>query len=154
MAGYVTQIASGTYAVWASALPTSQQGFSQDADGNGVINGLEYALGLTPTSAGGTNSVTQLPRLTWTGSDAARLPALAIDLPSPGPMDVTYEVEVSDTLAGSWTTILEKVGNNSWAEVGASGATFTAAAAVDRTLFTVTDPGAHHFLRLKVTTNP
>jgi len=67
-------------------------------------------------------------------------------------MDVTYEVEVSDTL-DSWTTILEKVGNNAWAEIGASGATFTAVTAVDRTMFTVTGPGALHFLRLKVTSN-
>jgi len=154
VASYVTQIASGTYAVWASSLPPGQQGFSQDADGDAVVNGLEYALGLTPVSAGGTNGVTHLPKLAWTGSDDARLPALEIDLPSPGPMDVTYEVEVSDTLDGSWTTILEKVGNYAWAEIGASGATFTAATAVGRTRFTVTDPGAHHFLRLKVTSNP
>jgi hypothetical protein len=150
VADYITQIASGTYAVWASSLPTGRQGFSQDADGDGVINGIEYALGRSATRA---NGMIQLPRLAWTGRDAARLPALEIDLPSPGPMDVTYEVEVSDTL-GSWTTILEKAGNNAWAEIGASGATFTAATAVDRTLYTITDPGAHHFLRLKVTSNP
>ena len=69
-------------------------------------------------------------------------------------MDVTHEVEVSDTLEGLWTTILERAGNNAWAEIGASGATFTAATVADRTGFTVTDPGDHHFLRLKVTTNP
>jgi len=67
----------------------------------------------------------------------------------------TSGLEVSNTLTGSWTTILEKTGNDAWTVIGASGTTVTlAAAGTGRTLHTVTDPLSHHFLRLRVTKTP
>ena len=143
--------AAAPFALWAAALPAGQQGFYQDADGDGVSNGMEYALGRLATSTAGDNGAAQMPVFTWTGSGASRRPALVIDLPATVPLDVTYDVEVSTMLTDSWTAIIEKVGNSPWTALGASGATVSSAAAgPDRILYTVTDPQSHPFLRLRV----
>jgi len=147
--------AAAPYALWAASLPASQQDFSQDADGDSVINGMEYALGRIATSAVGDNGPAQLPVFTWTGSGSPRRPALAINLPATAPVDVTYSVMVSNDLSGTWAAIMEKTGNNPWTVIGSSGATVTSAAAgTGRILHTVTDVQAHRFLQLKVTKTP
>lgn len=147
--------AGAPFALWAVALPPGQQGFEQDADGDGVTNGFEYGFGRSATSAVDDNGVAQLPVFTWTGSGASRHPALAINLPSTVPADLSYDVEVSNTLSGSWTTILNMTANGPWTVIGASGATVSSAAAgPGRTLHTVTDAQARHFLRLKITKTP
>ena len=150
----VTQ-AAAPFATWAAALPAAQQGFAQDADSDGVGNGMEYALGRNATSGSGANGASQMPVLTWTGSGTARRPALAVNLATTAPADVTYDVEASDNLTGSWTSILGKSGNNPWTVIGGSGATVSSAVAgTGRMLHTVTDPLARHFLRLRVTKDP
>ena len=150
----VTQ-AAAPYALWAASLPSDRQGFSQDADNDGVANGVEYAMGRTAASATGDNGPAQLPSLVWTGSGASRRPALAINLATPSPVDTIYDVEVSNTLSGKWTTIMEKIGNNAWTVVGASGATVASASASQgRMLHTVTDTQSHHFMRMKITKTP
>ena len=143
------------FALWAATLPAGQQGFYQDADGDSVINGLEYALGRAATSATGDNGTAQLPAFTWTGSGSSRRPALAVNLPATAPVDVTYTVMASNSLTGSWTAIMEKTGNNPWTVIGSSGATVTSATAgTGRILHTVTDAQSHHFLQLRITKTP
>ena len=150
----VTQ-AGAPYALWAATLPAGQQGFYQDADGDGVGNGIEYALGRIATSAAGDNGPAQLPVLTWTGGGVPLSPALAINLPTTAPEDATYDVQVSNTLTDDWTAIIEKVGNNPWTVIGASGAGVSSASAgTGRTVYTVTDSQSHLFLRLVVTKTP
>jgi len=150
----LTQAAS-PYALWAATLPAGQQGFYQDADSDGVINGMEYALGRSATSAAGDNGAAQLPVITWTDNGVSPSPALSINLPTTAPEDVTYDVQVSNSLTDVWTTIMEKTGNNPWAVIGASGATVSSApAGTGRTLYVVTDGQLHHFLRLQIAKTP
>lgn len=147
--------AGAPYALWAATLPPGQQEFYQDADGDNIVNGVEYALGRSATSAVSDNGAAQLPVFAWTGSGASLRPALALNLSATEAADATYSVQAANDLSGVWTVIMEKTGSNPWAAVGSSGASVTSIAAeTGRILHTVTDAQAHQFLRLKVTKAP
>ena len=142
----LTQAAS-PYAVWATGLAAGAQGFSQDADHDGVSNGVEYALGRNGASAIGANGISQMPLIT---AMAGHL-TMALNLPDPAPVDIVYDVQVANDLGGSWTTIIEKRGTGPWNALGNSGATVASASSGSgRTTYTLTDVQGHHFMRLAV----
>jgi autotransporter-associated beta strand protein len=98
----VADTAADAYASWAAANGIAGQPFGGDFDGDGISNGLEYALaGLTPNAPdgfpgsfdGGTLSFTKRPEAVTNG-------------------DVTYTIETSATMApGSWTAVAAEVNN-------------------------------------------
>ncbi|MEI7955887.1 MAG: BACON domain-containing protein, partial [Verrucomicrobiota bacterium] len=142
----LTQAAS-PYAVWATGLAAGAQGFSQDADHDGVSNGIEYALGRDGASATGANGISQLPLIT---AMAGHL-TMVLNLPDPAPVDIVYDVQVANDLTGTWTTIIEKSETGPWTAVGNSGATVVSApGGSGRILHTITDVEGHHFMRLAV----
>ena len=144
--------AAWPYAVWATGLPPGAQGFTMDADRDGVPNGIEYALGRDGASGSGVNGIAQLPVITRTASGALQDLTMTLNLPDPTPADIVYDIEVSNDLTGSWTPIMEKSGTGPWAALGNSGATLSSSpAGGGRLLWTITDVPAYHFMRLAVT---
>ncbi len=147
----LTQAAS-PYALWAAGLPTNSQGFTQDADHDGVSNGIEYALGRDATNATGSNGVSQLPVLTVTGSGTLRYLTITLSLPQPAPEDIICDIQACNNPSGPWTIIMEKSGNAPWNAVGNSGATVLSSPnGSGRTSYAISDTHGYRFLRLAVT---
>ena len=146
--------AAPPFAVWAAALPQNAQGFSQDADLDGVSNGIEYALGRDATNPSGINGIAQLPLVTLAGSAALHHLTLTLNLPDPAPADIVYDIQAANGLTGSWTTIMEKTGTGQWTALGNSGATVVSAPnGSGRTSYAITDAQGYHFMRLAVTSS-
>lgn len=93
---------AGNYASWASANGIAGQAFDGDFDGDGLPNGLEYAIaGLNPSGPDGSPGTLANGTLTFT----KRAEAVANG-------DVTYTIETSLSLAeGSWTPVTPDVNN-------------------------------------------
>ena len=146
----LTQAAS-PYAVWATGLTEGARGFAQDADHDGVGNGMEYALGRDAASAAGSNGIAQLPAITPAASGALQSLTMSINLPDPAPPDIVYDVQVADCLTGPWTAIMNKTGAGPWTAAANSGATLTSSpAGSGRATYTITAVQGHHFMRLAV----
>jgi hypothetical protein len=99
-----------SYFSWASDnnLPSASAGMSQDADGDGLCNLLEYALNTDPMRPNASPLACDLESVG--GRDYLRL-----TIPkNPAAADVTYAVEVcGDLAAGSWSaadTVVEEDG--------------------------------------------
>jgi hypothetical protein len=99
-----------SYYSWASDnnLPSASAGMSQDADGDGLCNLLEYALNTDPMMPNASPLACDLESVG--GRDYLRL-----TIPkNPAAADVTYAVEVcGDLAAGSWSaadTVVEENG--------------------------------------------
>ena len=148
----LTQAAS-PYAVWAAGLTAGTQGFTMDADHDGVCNGMKYALGRDAATSSGSNGSSQLPVITAAGSGALRNLTMTLNLPDPAPVDIVYDVQVANGLTGTWTNIMEKSGTGSWTVLGNSGATLSSSpAGSGRTSYTIADVQGRHFMRLAVRT--
>lgn len=83
---------------------------NRDPDNDGVSNMVEYALSRNPSSATGTDgpagvgyAVNQSSR-TW----------LHLDMPEPAMSDVTYTVQGTTTLGGTWSNLASKTGTGAW----------------------------------------
>jgi len=87
-----------------------------DFDHDGIVNLLEYALGLNPTVASGAAALPTALRGDAHPLLSDRL-AISFSLPSPNPTDVTYIVQASDDLA-TWTDVASKTGADDWQWLG------------------------------------
>ena len=87
-----------------------------DFDHDGIVNLLEYALGLNPTVASGAAALPTALRGDANPLLSDRL-AISFSLPSPNPTDVTYIVQASDDLA-TWTDVASKTGADDWQWLG------------------------------------
>ena len=137
-------VASAGYSAWAATnAPTGTS--SDDYDGDGVSNGLEWVLGGLATS----NDLAKLPTgstsggnlvFTFVRNDAAWLSG-----------DTTVQIEVGTTLA-SWPAVYN-VGVDSASS--SAGVTVTDNGTTDTVTLTVTQaPDAAKFARLKVVVTP
>ncbi|MGK0188151.1 MAG: hypothetical protein ACI9R3_003943 [Verrucomicrobiales bacterium] len=90
---------SSVFAQWAAAqkLPSQMNGFSDDADGDGTANGIEFAFGTDPVRAD------RLPEPTFAFSDGS----LVIEYPaSANAENVEIAIQVSQTLQpDSWAPL-------------------------------------------------
>ena len=86
-------------------LPDEAKAFEADANGDGIPNGIAYALGIPITG------ITEALRY--------RLPTIVGDqwrviLPRILPQDLTYEVMVSTSFNANWTTVASRQPNGEW----------------------------------------
>ncbi|GAA5125523.1 PKD domain-containing protein [Luteolibacter yonseiensis] len=86
-----------------------------DSDADSISNLMEYALGRSPLASSGGNGASALPQGIVAGEPLLndRI-SLLIDMPQPAAPDLTYIIEGSSTLVGSWTPIATKVGTGIW----------------------------------------
>jgi hypothetical protein len=119
-------VATAGYATWATANGITGEPFGDDYDNDGISNGVEYALGMNPTTSSQPAGVFSGNTITFTkGSDAITN------------ADVSWIIETSTTLqAGSWTDEVTQAAGNS-----------------DPTISFTFTPGtpAKKFARLKIT---
>lgn len=104
--GFRIDLTNGFY-VWSRRMyPEGPHGMEDDANENGVVNFVEYALGTDSSS----------------GSAAANRPHAGLEdgwfrlrfvLPEGGLPDVSYEVQTSTDLE-EWTSVLSKSGHEEW----------------------------------------
>jgi autotransporter-associated beta strand protein len=120
---------AGGFATWASANGIAGQPFDGDFDNDGLSNGVEYALGKSPTISSQPPGTLAGNILTFTkGADAI------------ASSDVSWVIETSTTLAaGSWTAEVTQAPGDAAATIGY---TFTPGTPVKK------------FARLKVVQNP
>jgi autotransporter-associated beta strand protein len=120
---------AGGFATWASANGIAGQPFDGDFDNDGLSNGVEYALGKSPTISSQPPGTLAGNILTFTkGADAT------------ASSDVSWVIETSTTLAaGSWTAEVTQAPGDAAATIGY---TFTPGTPVKK------------FARLKVVQNP
>jgi uncharacterized delta-60 repeat protein len=106
-------------------LSGASAAFDADADGDGIVNGLEFALGLDP----GQNSTALMPQGTVEGGDFV----LRFNQPA-GIGGITFRAEASSTMmSGSWIPIPDT------------------GVLPERTFKVPLDSGPSRFLRLRVT---
>ena len=91
-------------------LPLSTRNPTSDRDGDGLTDGLEYALGLNPLEPSNGN----LPNPDFTGAGATKRFALDIGLPSTIPPQVRLEVFGSNTLGDPGTIIASRAPGGAW----------------------------------------
>ncbi|MCX6878124.1 MAG: DUF4038 domain-containing protein [Verrucomicrobia bacterium] len=97
--------ATASYASWQSTNAATGQAFTQDHDGDGVPNGIEYFLG---GSNGNTTGFTALPGVSNTGG--ARSVTWTKGSGYTGTYGTDFFVETSADLTGTWTA--ESLGGN------------------------------------------
>lgn len=122
-----------------------------DADGDGIPNILEYALGANPTSAVGVDGHSALPQPTATGD---RL-KINFALPVSPPAGITYRVKASGDLK-TWTTLATKVGSAAWVWNAGGTSRVTVSPSTERVYVEVADPVAKagnpkRMMRLEIT---
>lgn len=161
--GTISQSANGYYAWRESNFPDHGPLSTPDGDEDrdGSDNLIEYTLGRSPLSGGGSDGPSSLPQAVVGASEPAlsdRL-VLQMDLPASSPADVVHVVEVSSTLDGGWATLATKTGNGSWTwNAGGTSRIVTAAPSGGRVVVKVGDSVAmstdpHRFLRLRAYVN-
>ena len=87
-----------------------------DGDGDSLSNLLEYSLSRSPLTGSGSDGSAALPQAVIVASEpllSDRI-ALQISMPEPAAADLSYIVEASSTLTGSWTPLATKVGGGVW----------------------------------------
>jgi hypothetical protein len=89
-------------AAWQLTLPLG------DADSDGLQEVAEYALGYFPST---NDSPVAAPVTGLTPSGQLRL---FFSLPAFCPADAAYDIEVSSSLEGDWTSIAHRQGNGAW----------------------------------------
>jgi hypothetical protein len=147
---------AGEFAEWrASQFPANDPAGEAlvDADEDGLVNFVEYALGQDPLAGfGGNGGSPAVPGIGW------RLGylELALDLPVPLPLDVSYQLEASADLgAERWTTIATK-STFRWWEGPAAATTVLTAPDRQRCILAVplSSLGSRQFFRLRVVSLP
>jgi hypothetical protein len=125
-----------------------------DADGDGLRNILEYALGSRPDNSSGVD--TEPLRAGFPGGSAlAEVIEIAFELAAPLPLDVNCHLEMSTDLAsGQWFVVAYKPLFGGWASaaevvVARTGPQHQRVAV----LIPVNDGAARRFFRLRVTQN-
>jgi hypothetical protein len=129
-----------------------------DYDGDAVSNIVEYALGLDPANAAGTNGSEALPAesVGETEAELADRLALVFATDSPAPTDVNCTVEATSDLT-TWTLVASKVAGGPWTWQGGGSSHIVETAQGSRQLVKVGDivpRDASHpirMMRLKVT---
>lgn len=81
-----------------------------DADADGVVNLMEYALGRDPRVAAGSNGAAGTGYAVVQSSRAW----LHLDVPEPAMGDVLYTVQGSTSPGGTWTDLAKKAGPGAW----------------------------------------
>lgn len=140
----VTVGSASAYQSWASANGLSSgvnDGATQDPDGDGVSNLLEFALGGNPLAA----NPAILPVVARSGSNLT----LTFDIKTAAKTDYTIGAESTGDLAASWSAVTHGVGGATVVEMTVDGST-------NRIVVTVLAPaaGAKLFLRVKVAPKP
>ncbi len=102
-----------TFSSWSQSLPVGFQGAEQDADGDGVSNIIEFAFGRDGNASSADQPViASIIEETTPGTFVFKG---RMFLPEPARQELTYQVEVSETLApDSWSVIATKVGTGVW----------------------------------------
>jgi hypothetical protein len=126
---------ASSYAAWQTANSTAGE-ISEDHDGDGVSNGVEYFIGGNADTTG----FDALPGVNGTGGNLSVIWSKAATYS--GTYGVDFVVETSDNLAGAW--IVEKADPEAGFTV-----TFPSATEVKYTF--PNPPGTKKFVRLKVT---
>ncbi|MES2438053.1 MAG: PKD domain-containing protein [Verrucomicrobiota bacterium] len=133
-----------------------------DNDGDSIPNLLEYSLNRSPLTGSGSDGPAALPQALLVSSEPLlndRL-ALQISMPAPAALDLTYVVEASPTLTGSWTPLATKVANGSWTwNPGGTSRIISGASSGGRILVKIGDSvpiagNPKRFLRLRTYVNP
>lgn len=131
-----------------------------DADSDLVVNLMEYALDRSPTVSAGADGVDSLPTYTTAATDPLLIGRLVLvsDLPDPAPADITYVVEVTETLASAgWDTLATKTGTGAWTwEAGGTSRIVETSSAGRSTVqvgdsVTLQRSSTRRFMRLRVT---
>ncbi|WP_269543147.1 heparinase II/III domain-containing protein [Cerasicoccus fimbriatus] len=115
--------------------PTSEGG---DADHDGLANLLEYALGMSPAQ-----SENRRPSI----STSSNMITLDFEVPASPLMDVLYEIQVSTSLTGDWSTVLAKSAGGEWT----GDANYAEGPPTDGRVPVSVDLTPGQFIRLKVT---
>ncbi|MFN0075854.1 MAG: esterase-like activity of phytase family protein [Prosthecobacter sp.] len=130
-----------------------------DADGDGIVNLLEFALNTVPTDASNAQGIGALPTGLMADSDSLLTDRFAITfrIPSPSRSAITLIVQVSDNLT-TWTDVASKVSTGAWTWLGGGTSRIVQSTASSITTLKVGDsvsinsaPQARRMMRLKVT---
>ncbi len=130
-----------------------------DFDVDSIPNLLEYGLDRSPILGTGSDGLASMPTFTTSSADPLLLGRLVLisDLPDPAREDITYTVEVSDTLApAGWTTLASKTGTGAWAWQAGGTARIVETTSTGRSTVQVGDvvlqsASSPRFMRLSVT---
>jgi len=121
-----------------------------DADGDGLPNLIEYALGTNPMSAEGDQGAQAAPT---PGIVDGRM-RLNFAIPAAVPTELTYEIQASSDLV-QWTTLAKKTGTAAWIWQGNGASQIVTTPSTDKTYIQISDdrtvadaPG--RMLRLRV----
>jgi hypothetical protein len=161
--GTIAPAAIGYYAWRENLFPNHDPltGPESDYDTDGVSNLMEYALSRVPSNGGGLNGVQAHPQAVIVSSEpllSDRI-ALQVSMPEPAANDLTYIVETSTTLTGTWTTLATKVTTGAWTwNGGGTSRIISAAPSGGRVLVKIGDSvpmagNPRRFLRLRTTVN-
>ena len=133
-----------------------------DGDGDSLSNLLEYSLARSPLTGSGSDGSAALPQAVIVASEpllSDRI-ALQISMPDPAAADLSYVVEASSSLTGSWTPLTTKIGRGVWSwNPGGTSRIVQASAVSGRILIKVGDSvpltsQPTRFLRLRTQLNP
>ena len=147
---------AATFAGWqTSNFPGGGAGSlsGADADADGVVNLIEYALSRDPRGAAGSNGAAGTGYAVVQTSRAW----LHLDVPEPAMGDVLYIVQGSTTPGGTWTDLAKKAGPGAWTwQVGGAAHINLGTASGGRLPVEIGMPDSangqqRYFLRLQIT---
>jgi len=150
----VVSSAGNTYADWASPYfsPTEMAtigAFTADADGDGIPNGIESAMGTHPRQASSRATIT-----TDMGTNGSLL-HLRFQRAEPLPSDVTLTVRTSPDLGSdNWTLLTQKTGSGAWSTPAAVVEGTAAGGIVPVAVHALSAGPSHLFMRLEVSQAP
>jgi PKD domain/Peptidase M66 len=133
-----------------------------DSDGDSLSNLMEYSLARSPLTGSGSDGSAALPQAVIVASEpllSDRI-ALQVSMPEPAAADLSYVVEASSSLSGSWTPLATKIGGGVWTwNPGGTSHIVQASPVSGRILVKIGDsvPRASQptrFLRLRTQVNP
>ncbi|MEZ5303480.1 MAG: hypothetical protein R3F11_22985 [Verrucomicrobiales bacterium] len=139
---------SDSYAAWAEAFfgpeaPPEQAGPDAVADGGGLTNAAQRALGLNPLAED-----TAFQSLAPDAAGGDQL-TFEIDLPTEASPGIRYRIEYAESPAGPWQPVAEGRPGESWEGSGIVGESASPEPGRTRVrcAFTPGDPGARGFAR-------